>query len=172
MGFKTFLRSAVVVGAVSVMGAGAAMAQGANCEATEFSSKTGEIYLKAETELLQNENPQAALNALNQLRNSDLNCYEQGAVLKLGAAIKIEAGDYNGAVRDLESAINQGYIPASERKNTYYNIFQIYLSQNNLEKALEYSQKWVQAGGEPDRDGASDALARTCDQRSLPGQIK
>ncbi|QYJ00687.1 tetratricopeptide repeat protein [Thalassovita mediterranea] len=153
MGFKTVLKSAVIVGAMSVMGAGAAMAQGANCEATEFSSTTGELYLKAETELLQNDNPQAALSALNQLRNQELNCYEQGAILKLGAAIKIEAGDYAGAVRDLEQAINQGYIPASERKNTYYNIFQIYLSQNNLEKALEYSQKWTQAGGTPDRDG-------------------
>ena len=153
MGFKTVLKSAVIVGAMSVMGAGAAMAQGANCEATEFSSTTGELYLKAETELLQNDNPQAALGALNQLRNQELNCYEQGAILKLGAAIKIEAGDYAGAVRDLEAAINQGYIPASERKNTYYNIFQIYLSQNNLEKALEYSQKWTQAGGTPDRDG-------------------
>ncbi|WP_233348445.1 tetratricopeptide repeat protein [Henriciella algicola] len=152
MGIKTVLKSAVIVGAMCAMGAGAAMAQGANCEATEFSSTTGELYLKAETELLQNKNAQAALGALNQLRNQELNCYEQGAILKLGAAIKIEAGDYAGAVRDLEQAINQGYIPASERKNTYYNIFQIYLSQNNLDKALEYSQKWVQAGGSPDRD--------------------
>lgn len=153
MGLKTVLRSAVIAGAVSVMGAGAAMAQAANCEANEFSSTTGELYLKAETELLQNKNAQAALNALGQLRNQELNCYEQGAVLKLGAAIKIEAGDYSGAVRDLESALNQGYIPASEAKTTYYNIFQIYLSQQNLEKALEYSQKWTQAGGTPDRDG-------------------
>ncbi|WP_233350532.1 tetratricopeptide repeat protein [Henriciella barbarensis] len=152
MGIKTVLKSAVIVGAMCAMGAGAAMAQSANCEATEFSSTTGELYLKAETELLQNQNAQAALGVLGQLRNQELNCYEQGAVLKLGAAIKIEAGDYAGAVRDLESAINQGYIPASERKTTYYNIFQIYLSQNNLNKALEYSQKWVQAGGAPDRD--------------------
>ena len=45
MGIKTVLRSAVMVGAMSVMGAGAAMAQAANCEATEFSSTTGELYL-------------------------------------------------------------------------------------------------------------------------------
>ncbi|MGB3625253.1 MAG: hypothetical protein WA989_05485 [Henriciella sp.] len=153
MGLKSILRGAVVAGAVSCFGAGAAMAQAANCEATEFSSKTGELYLKAETELLQNDNANAALQALNQLRNQELNCYEQGAILKLGAAIKIETGDYVGAVRDLESALNQGYIPASETSKTYYNIFQIYLSQNDLNKALEYSQKWISSGGTPDRDG-------------------
>ncbi|MEQ9316812.1 MAG: hypothetical protein RLN72_13240, partial [Henriciella sp.] len=153
MGLKTILKGAIIAGTVSVLGAGAALAQGANCEATEFSAKTGELYLKAETELLQNDNAQAALGALNQLRNQELNCYEQGAVLKLGAAIKIETGDYNGAVRDLESALNQGYIPAAERNKTYYNIFQIYLSQNDLNKALEYSQKWISSGGTPDRDG-------------------
>lgn len=152
MGLRMILKGAAVAGALSCFGAGSALAQAADCEATEFSSQSGELYLKAETELLQNDNAQAALGHLNKLRALDLNCYEQGAVLKLGAAIKIEAGDYAGAVRDLESALNQGYIPESEATNTYYNIFQIYLSQNNLEKALEYSVKWLDAGGDPDRD--------------------
>ncbi|MEM5517099.1 hypothetical protein WNY37_09075 [Henriciella sp. AS95] len=153
MTIKAILKGAVIASAISCFGAGAAIAQAASCEATEFGSKTGELYLKAESELLQNKNAQAALQALNQLRNLELNCYEQGAALKLGAAIKIEAGDAAGAVRDLEAALDQGYIPASEAKNTYYNIFQIYLSQNDLDKALEYSQKWIRAGGKPDRDG-------------------
>lgn len=153
MGFRMILKGAVIAGTMSCLGAGAALAQGAGCEETQFSSKTGEIYLKAETELLQNENPDAALQAINKLRSMELNCYEQGAILKLGAAIKIEAGDYNGAVRDLEAALNQGYTPESERPKTYYNIFQIYLSQNDLNKALEYANKWLDAGGEPDRDG-------------------
>ena len=153
MGFKMILKGAVIAGTLSCLGAGAALAQGATCEATEFGTKTGELYLKAETELLQNENPQAALQALNRLRSMELNCYEQGAALKLGAAIKIEAGDYNGAVRDLEAAMNQGYIPESERSKTYYNIFQIYLSQNDLNKAMQYAEQWLAAGGEPDRDG-------------------
>ncbi|MEQ8559218.1 MAG: hypothetical protein RIB03_12955 [Henriciella sp.] len=152
MGLKPILKGAIFAGAMTMFGAGAAMAQAAQCEETQFSSKTGEVYLKAETELLQNDNPQAALQQINKLRGMELNCYEQGAVLKLGAAIKIQAGDYAGAVADLESAINQGYVPDSERAKTYYNIFQIYLSQNDLNKALEYSQKWMNAGGDPDRD--------------------
>ncbi|WP_233355663.1 tetratricopeptide repeat protein [Henriciella litoralis] len=152
MNFRHILKGAVIAGAVSCLGAGAALAQ-AGCEANEFGAKTGEIYLKAESELLQNKNPSAALTEINKLKSQELNCYEQGAVLKLGAAIKIQTGDYTGAVRDLESALNQGYIPASETKNTYYNIFQIYLNQNDLNKAIEYSRKWMNAGGTPDRDG-------------------
>ena len=128
------------------------MAQNATCEETQFSSKTGEVYLKAETELLQNDNPQAALQHINKLRSMELNCYEQGAVLKLGAAIKIQANDYAGAARDLQAAIDQGYVPEAEKAKTYYQIFQIYLSQNDLQRALDYSKRWMNAGGTPDRD--------------------
>ena len=152
MGFKTFLRGAVFAGTVAVFGAAGAMAQAAQCEAEQFGSQAGEVYLKAETELLQNENPQAALQQINKLRNMELNCYEQGAVLKLGAAIKIQANDYAGAARDLEAAIDQGYVSGDQVATTYYQIFQIYLSQQELEKALDYSERWMNAGGDPDRD--------------------
>ncbi|MEM8617301.1 MAG: tetratricopeptide repeat protein [Pseudomonadota bacterium] len=90
--------------------------------------------------------------ALNQLRSKELNCYEEGAALRLSAAAKIESKDYNGAVRDLETALNKGYIPQSEAKTTYYNISQIYLTQSNNAKAMEYFDKWMRAGGQPTRD--------------------
>ena len=152
MGIRPILKGAIFAGAMTVFGASAAMAQNATCEETQFSSKTGEVYLKAETELLQNDNPQAALQHINKLRSMELNCYEQGAVLKLGAAIKIQANDYAGAARDLQAAIDQGYVPEAEKAKTYYQIFQIYLSQNDLQRALDYSKRWMNAGGTPDRD--------------------
>lgn len=152
MGLNQILKGAIFAGAVSVFGASAALAQGAACEETQFSAKTGEVYLKAETELLQNDNPQAALSQINKLRGMELNCYEQGAVLKLGAAIKIQANDYAGAARDLQAAIDQGYVPEADKAKTYYQIFQIYLSQNDLQRALDYSKRWMDAGGKPDRD--------------------
>ena len=152
MGLNTILKGAIVAGAVSAFGASAALAQGATCEETQFSAKPGEIYLKAENELLQNDNPQAALAQINKLKSMELNCYEQGVVLKLGAAIKIQANDYAGAARDLQAAIDQGYVPQADVPKTYYQIFQIFLSENNLEKALDYSKRWMNAGGSPDRD--------------------
>ena len=118
MGLRPILKGAIFAGAMTVFGASAAMAQNATCEETQFSSKTGEVYLKAETELLQNDNPQAALQHINKLRSMELNCYEQGAVLKLGAAIKIQANDYAGAARDLQAAIDQGYVPEAEKAKT------------------------------------------------------
>lgn len=151
MTLKRLFKFTAASAAVMALGAGSAFAQGGACAETQFSSKNAEFYLKAETELLANKNAPAALAALNQLRSQELNCYEQGAALRLGAAIKIEAGDYAGAVRDLEAALNQGFIAESERKNTYYNISQIYLNQENLPKALEYSERWIAAGGKPDR---------------------
>lgn len=148
---KSILKGTAVAVSFMALSMGAANAQAGTCTTTEFSSKNAELYLKAETELLTNKNPQAALGFLNQLKAKELNCYEDGSVLRLSAAIKIESNDYAGAVRDLETALQKGYIPASEAKQTYYNISQIYLSTDNKPKALEYFGKWMQAGGSPNR---------------------
>lgn len=152
MGLKLILKGAVVAGAVSMFGASAALAQGASCEETQMTSKVGEFYLKAENELLQNDNPQAALGHVNKLKTMELNCFEQGVVLQLGAAIKIQSDDYIGAARDLQSAIDQGYITGDKVASTYYQLFQIYLSENDLDQSLQYAQRWMNAGGTPDRD--------------------
>ncbi|MEM8615632.1 MAG: hypothetical protein AAGF20_01735, partial [Pseudomonadota bacterium] len=150
MTIKSLFKSSAIAAVLMASTAGLAHAQG--CVETQFSSKNAEFYLKAETELLTNKNVAAALQALNQLRSKELNCYEEGAALRLSAAAKIESKDYSGAVRDLETALNKGYIPQSEAKTTYYNISQIYLTQSNNAKALEYFDKWMRAGGQPTRD--------------------
>ena len=89
---------------IAFAGVGSAQAQQA-CEATEFGSEAGQVYLNAETELIQNDNPAGALQQLNQLRSMELNCYERGAMLRLSAAVKINQDDLTGAIRDLEEAI-------------------------------------------------------------------
>lgn len=146
---KRMMRSVATIAIAASIGVGTAAAQ---CEETQFSSTNAENYLTAETELLVNDNPQAALAALNALRAQQLNCYEEGAALRLGAAIKIQTNDLEGAVQDLLTAINRGYIPEAELKTTYYNISQIYLSADNKDKALEYFDKWMAQGGVPDRN--------------------
>jgi lipopolysaccharide biosynthesis regulator YciM len=150
MGFKATLKGAVVAGMMAVFGAGAAMAQAA-CEETQFSSKTGEIYLKAEQAAMTDKDFGKAAQFMSQLKAAGLNCYEEGAVLKLSAYINIERGDRQGAVRDLMEALNKGYIPPKDAPQTYYNIAQIYLQEENVEKALEFMKKWQEAGGKPDR---------------------
>ena len=150
MVMKSFLRGVAAAGALALVTAATATAQ--QCTETEFSSKNGQLYLKAENELLVNKNPSGALQALNQLRGNEMNCYEEGAALRLSAAVKVETRDYTGAVRDLQTALNRGYIPASERASTYYNMSQLYMQDENISEALNYMNQWIQAGGQPDRD--------------------
>ena len=149
MGIRSVLKGAVIAGFMVSMGAGAALAQ--TCEETEFTSKTGQIYLEAEQSAMTNKDFNTASNKLNQLKQMTLNCYEEGAVLKLSAYINIERGDRKAAVNDLLAALNKGYIPAKDAPQTYYNIAQIYLQDEDINKALEYMLKWQQAGGKPDR---------------------
>ena len=150
MKMTALLKGAVAGGIMMAMGAGLASAQA--CEETQFSSKNAELYLKAETEILTNENPQAALGFLRQLQQKELNCYERAAAMRLGAAVKIQAGDYVGAAADFENMLNQGIIPPQDRTKTYYDISQIYLNAENLPKALDFLGRWIQAGGQPNRD--------------------
>ena len=136
-----------VFGAALLAVATAGTAQAQACESTEFSSTTGQLYLAAETKLLQEDNPAGALAELNKLRAMELNCYENAAVLRLSAAIKIEQGDAAGAVRDLQTAIDTGAITGKDVPQTYYNMAQLYLQQDNLQKSKEYMEKWVNSPG-------------------------
>lgn len=149
MRLNVFLKGAVAAGLFGLMSTGTALAQG--CQETTFSAKTGQTYLEAETAAMTNKDWNTAIAKLNQLRSQQLNCYEESAVIRLSAYIKIEQGDRQGAIRDLLDAINKGYIPQDQIAQTYYNIAQIYLQDENIRSALDYMQRWQQAGGKPDR---------------------
>lgn len=149
MSMRAYLKSAIIAGALMAFGAGTATAQ--SCTETQFTSKTGQIYLEAETAAITNKDFATALRKINQLRGSTLNCYEEGAVLKLGAFIKLENGDRRGAAQDLLSALNKGYIPAKDRSQTFFNLAQIYLQENDHTQALNYMGQWINSGARPDR---------------------
>lgn len=133
--------------------AGAAHAQ-ATCTEVEFlPSKYGQKYFDAENELFQNENPAAAVQILNQLKNNpELNCYAKGAVLRLSAGAKMQMDNPAGAVQDMEQAIRVGAVQQKDLLGTYYNIAQLSLSADNVPKAKEYMEKWIRAGATPNRD--------------------
>ncbi|MBK8198962.1 MAG: hypothetical protein IPK75_11405 [Acidobacteria bacterium] len=152
MRLKVFLKGAVTAGLLGMMGAGAALAQaGGSCTETQFSSKTGQIYLEAEQAAITNKDFDTALAKLNQLRGMTLNCYEESAIIRISAYIKIEKGDRQGAIKDLLDAVNKGYVPPADVPQTYYNIAQIYLQMEDIKSALDYMKKWQAAGGKPDR---------------------
>jgi tetratricopeptide (TPR) repeat protein len=123
----------------------------AACLENQFRQETGQIYLQAEQAAITDRNLDAALVKLNQLRGTSLNCYEESAVFRMLAYVKIEKGDRLGAIEDLLGALDRGYIPADEIPQTYYNIAQIYLQMEDNKSALKYLDKWQLVGGKPDQ---------------------
>jgi len=113
MTFKTILKGAGAAIAALAFGASAAVAQ--TCDIAELSSATGQLYLEAQNALVVDDNPAAALAGINKLRALDLNCYEEGAVLGLSAQVKLQTEDYQGAINDLRTSLDKGYIPAANR---------------------------------------------------------
>ena len=103
-----FSRIKGFVAACALVAVGATTAAAQGCDTTEFSSKNGQLYLEAENALMVEDDAATALTKLNELRRNELNCYEEGAALRLSAAVKVETGDYMGAVADLETAMSRG----------------------------------------------------------------
>ena len=150
MAITTLLKHAAAACAVFALSAGVAQAQ--TCDTQEFGSGAGSVYLEAETELLVNENIPAALAKLRELNAMELNCYERGAYLRLSAAAAVESGDYGAAAGHLLETLNSGLVPADQVAQTYFNIGQLYLQTENTTEALDYMNRWIDAGGSPDRD--------------------
>ena len=149
MGMKLFIKGAAAAATLVAFGAASAAAQA--CAVTEFRSKPAELYLKAETEHLQNNNNQAAAQYLQQLRAlPDLNCYERNAATQLSAGINIALERYDAAVRDLESVINT--LPREQQLKMRYNIGMLYLQADDQNKALQAFKTWISQGGRPTRD--------------------
>jgi len=128
---------------------GAAHAE--SCAVSEFGKETGTLYLAAENALLKERDPAGALTYLEALRTQPLNCYEEGALLRLSAAVNVEVGDYEDAIADLISAMEQGLLPQSETARTLYSLAQLYSSLGDHSASLAYMNRWLEAGGEPER---------------------
>ena len=108
------------------------------CAETRFTPAHYEFYGRAETELLVNKNPSAALAAYNQLMQQDLNCYERSAARRIGVAIKVETKDYAGAARDLEAMLTNGELPEEVHAKTYDDLAELFEMAGNPARAARY----------------------------------
>ncbi len=151
MSFKMLIKGAGAAFAVLTFSVGAATAQPI-CDTEEFGSENGELYLAAENELTINDNPAAALVALNKLRAQSLNCYEEGAALQLSAAIKLQTDDYLGAAEDMKLSIARGYVQGQARTDLLKSLSQIYFAEDQYAEGLNYINQWMNEGGVPNRD--------------------
>ena len=142
------LVSAITAIAATVLIAAPSAVAQATCEETQFSSKTGQIYLDAETAYIA-EDFTGAKAKLDQLRATLLNCYERSAMIRLSAAVNVQIGDYAAAVKDLEEQLAVGGATGEALQQSYYQIAQLYLQLENNAKAAEYLENWIAAGAQP-----------------------
>ena len=123
----------------------------ANCTETTFSAKNGDLYLKAENELINTKNFAAAQAFVTQLEQGELNCYEANAISLLRVQVLVSLGDYPSAARALEQRVNGGLVPKTELKQMYRILADLNMQIENLPKALDFSNRWLREGGRPDR---------------------
>ena len=134
----------------AVMSATVFSANAQTCEETQFSSKTGQVYLDAENFMIQ-ENFAEAQKKVAQLKAMELNCYERGVAVRLSAALNVQAGDYAAGARDLEQVINMGLVTGKDATETYYQIAQLYLQLEDNNKAVQFLEKWLANGAQPNK---------------------
>lgn len=142
----------IFLATLAVLAIGASIASAQSCDIDTFSSANGDAFLQAQDELVKNENPQAALAAISKLQQGSLSCYEEGAVLGLSVQAKLETGDYSGAIQDLRAQIDKGLVDPSTKLVNMKAVWQLYFQEDKLREGLDYSKRWISAGGRPTRD--------------------
>ncbi|MEL6388055.1 MAG: hypothetical protein AAFR00_11950 [Pseudomonadota bacterium] len=144
-------KAGALVAISTVLAFGSASAQ-APCTETQMTSRIGQVFLNADNFLRNEENPQAAQAELAKVAELEKNCYEEGIITRLRASIKFELGDYEGAARDMESAIDRNLIAPNDVQGVLYQTALLYLQSDNRDKALSFMERWIAAGATPTRD--------------------
>ncbi len=135
-------------------------ADAAKCEESEFGETNGLIYLEAENQLIQHKHPEGALEVLRDIEHLTLNCYERHAMLRLRAAIAVEAGKPLVAIDDLREVMKQESFSVRDDVRLRNVLANLYLQVGNERMALKMFEDWLAAGAEPDR-AAQLAIGRS-----------
>lgn len=142
-----FLTCGAAVAMAMAFMAPAATAQVGPCEETQFTAKAGQAYLDVENAYLTEGQLESAVQLMAKLKSMELNCYERTAAIRLSAAINVKSENYTAAIADLEEALPS--FGPNDRRETLYNIAQLYLQTDNNKAAVEKLEQWIDAGGKP-----------------------
>ena len=115
-------------------------AQASPCTKTNFTSANGDIYLEAETALIQGDDPQSVLDLTEDLWGSDLNCFERETVRRLRAATFVELRDYKSAINLLKPLALDESLPDQQRAETANNLVELYNQLGHPEDAAPYAE--------------------------------
>lgn len=137
--------------AVSVLALGAATPAHAlvqddeeeESEERSFSSDIGEIVLKAQ-ENLQNENPQEAINQLNRAMDREPSNYERSVILQMRGQAYYETEQAQRAINDWQAAINTGMLEADAASSLQVNIGQLLIVEGRVQEGAQILERWLQ----------------------------
>jgi tetratricopeptide (TPR) repeat protein len=95
------------------------------------------------------ENYSEAIRFLDKLSKDDLNDYERSQVLNLYAFIYYAQDQLDNAIGAYEELLTQADLPEALKKGTIYNLGQLYFSQENWRKGIEYLNLWLEVDQVP-----------------------
>ncbi|MGB3624350.1 MAG: hypothetical protein WA989_00880 [Henriciella sp.] len=130
------MRSLVTLAGLTVVTGFGAQAE--PCTATTFSSAHGAAYMEAETALVDDSEPEAALSVTEALWSSNLNCFERASVRKLRAAALVELDEYKSAIALLKPLVSDLSESRADRARTAHTIGQLYLASGDQTSAATY----------------------------------
>ncbi len=99
-------------------------------------------------ELMTAEQYPEALTALNQLiaqRGDSMKPFDRGTTFELRGSVKVNLEDYAGALRDFQTALDSGALPASRNNQLRYFIAQLHFQEENFQQAIRGLNQWIQS---------------------------
>ncbi|MEO0575637.1 MAG: hypothetical protein AAF004_09245 [Pseudomonadota bacterium] len=86
------------------------------------------------------------------LRDDDISNFERGNVLNFKGFIEYSAGNTDAAIRAYEQLIEIVEVEEQMRQQTIYTVAQLYATQDNFPKAIQYLERWFQSANNPAPD--------------------
>ena len=147
-----FGASAIALIGMSTIGAttfDVALAQDAAAEGRQFSAAAGEKVNEA-LQFINNNNPQAAINELNNLINSgaELNPYERSTIYQMMGSAYNDAGNNAQALQSFQNAINAGGLLPNEVDTLKVSVAQLLIINGQYREGAEALERYLANGGQ------------------------
>ena len=113
-------------------------------------SKSGGSKIISAQEKLSEGKHDEALNILNSLIASDrAKPYDKGVAQQFIGSVWADKGDYKRAAREFQRAIDMGVLPDNVVNDITFNLAQLYLAEDQTNKALKLLNKWFKTAQDP-----------------------
>ncbi|MGC6511411.1 MAG: tetratricopeptide repeat protein [Parvibaculales bacterium] len=114
-----------------------------------LSKSSGSKILNAQ-EALANGDHETAMRILQDvLASTKAKPYDKGVAQQFMASVWADKGDYKRAAQEFERAINMNVLPDNVINDITFNLAQLYLAEDQTNKALRLLNKWFKTAKDP-----------------------